>query len=110
MKNAFPKKVLVTGAEGALGHAVVERFLKEGSEVIGTWFSKSDKEKKDTKRIHWVNVDLGNPKEVEEAFRNANFDAVIHCAGGFRYSEVTQLSDSDFDFLIQTNLRSGFYL
>lgn len=97
----IPKRVLVTGASGALGSAVIARLSKEaGMEILA---------------IDRKDVDLGQSRSVQtwvEALRAEGRlpDAWVHCAGGFRYAEISQTTDADWEFLIQANLTSAFYL
>jgi NAD(P)-dependent dehydrogenase (short-subunit alcohol dehydrogenase family) len=104
------KKVLVTGASGALGRQVATRFLKAGFAVTGTVLEQPQQADSQLPNIQWIQVDLADPKSVNGAFAGKSYDIIVHCAGGFRFSEVDQLSDADFDFLMKTNLNSAFYL
>src|SRR3569832_283904 len=105
------KKVLVTGAQGALGTQVVQRFLKAGCEVVGT-VSPHERvrqiEIEGAKAIQWIPVDLSRSDSVKSALQGQTFDALVHCAGGFRFEKVEQLTDEDLDFLINVYLKSAF--
>lgn len=105
------QKILVTGANGALGKAVVSRFLSAGWKVTGTQFSATPSSDLNLpSNVQWLKVDLTNSAEVKKVFADAEFDAVIHCAGGFRFAPVDELADEDLHFLLATNLSSAFYL
>jgi NAD(P)-dependent dehydrogenase (short-subunit alcohol dehydrogenase family) len=119
MKSNFPKKVLVTGAQGALGSEIVEKYLSAGCKVFGTYFTQSKEVPVARESLEWINVDLTDSRWVRTVFGGlgqggsssaSTYDAWIHCAGGFRFSTVDQLSDEDLDFLLNLNLRSAFYL
>ncbi len=110
-KQMQKRRVLVTGASGALGQAVSARFLKAGFEVTGTSFELPSQHKHPgSDQMRWIPVDLTNSEQVKAAFKDESFEVVVHCAGGFRFSEIDKLSDADFDFLMKTNLFSAFYL
>ncbi len=100
--------ILVTGAEGALGSAVTTRFLSAGHEVWGTYH----KAKSENSKVRWVQTDLADPASVKALAREcaARVDAVIHCAGGYRWAPAESTSDADLDFLLGSNLRSAFLL
>ncbi len=105
------KNVLITGAKGVLGSAVVSRFAKSGHTVTGTILSTESIGKIDfSDACHWIPVDLSDSKAVKSAFAESQFDIWIHCAGGFRFGKMDQFTDEDFDFLLNTNLKSAFYL
>jgi 3-oxoacyl-[acyl-carrier protein] reductase len=99
--------VLITGAAGALGGAVVDRFLKEGIEVVGTSLDGSGPSKKG---LRWIDLDLSDSRQVTEKLAGLAVDAWINCAGGFRYAPVEETSDADFEFLFKANFHSSFLL
>ena len=104
------KKILVTGAQGALGTHVVQRFLNGGCEVIGTYLKKMNPNIIKHPKLEWLDVDITDSQAVHNAMDGKSFDGVIHCAGGFRFATVENTSDDALDFLLNTNLRSTFYL
>lgn len=66
MEGVFLRmRVLVTGADGQLGKAVVEVLGRRGHEIIPT-----------NKR----NMDITDERAVEDIFSQRDMDAVIHCA------------------------------
>ncbi|MGZ3687291.1 MAG: SDR family NAD(P)-dependent oxidoreductase [Bdellovibrionota bacterium] len=101
------RSVLVTGADGALGAKVYERFLAAGHEVHATYHL--EKPKSDAS-VHWHQVDLGDSRAVHSVLGALKIDQLVHCAGGFRFANAEQTSDADLDFLINSNLKSAFYL
>ncbi|MFZ9595416.1 MAG: SDR family oxidoreductase [Bdellovibrionia bacterium] len=110
MKFQLPKKVLITGAQGSLGRVVVQKYLKAGCRVTGTIYPDPKAAGVEHEALEWVTVDLCDSRWVRKTFSEAHFDAWVHCAGGFRFSTVEQVTDEDLDFLINLNLRSAFYL
>lgn len=112
-----PSLTLVTGATGALGSAVLERLLREpqtgaGPDLIALTL---DKPGMSHPRNRWEVCNVADRAQVAglwERLRTENRvpQAVIHCAGGFRYASVAETTDADWDFLIGTNLASSFYL
>lgn len=96
--------VVVTGARGALGFFVVQRFIEAGCRVIGI---DQGSKRAPQEGVEWMDVDLTDARQVSERFpREA--DIVIHCAGGFRWTKVDGFKDEDLDFLLNTNLKSAF--
>lgn len=103
------KKVLITGAQGALGSQVSARFQKAGYGVTGTLLKGTEKPKSNPE-TSWLEMDLADSRSVRAALTGSSYPTLIHCAGGFRFASVAETSDEDLDFLINTNLRSTFYL
>ncbi len=60
------KRILITGAAGFLGSHLCERFLKEGYEVIGM-----------------DNLITGNLRNIEDFFKDANFEFYHHDVSTF---------------------------
>lgn len=95
------RTVLVTGGQGALGSGVVKKFESNGWTVWSPALAE---------------MDATSPQSIANACKtwmqnhSAKIDALVHCAGGFRYSVLEETSDHDIDFLINTNLKSAIYL
>lgn len=103
------KTVLVTGAEGALGSVVCKRYLGGGYKVCGTFHPKT--KAGETQGVYWTAMDVTDPKSVKEGLaRIGEIDALVHCAGGFRYANVDQNTDQDIEFLLNVNLKSTLLL
>ena len=110
-----PKTVLVTGAQGALGRAVAERFLKAGCHVIGTDLKIKNRDLVggSERNLTWVECNLADPQAVAKLGLDPSgkpIEGWIHCAGGFRWSETADLTQADLDFLIDANLRPSFHV
>jgi NAD(P)-dependent dehydrogenase (short-subunit alcohol dehydrogenase family) len=112
--------VLITGAQGAVGSALVNRFLEAGFTVYGTVHQRAESKGKarplrSRDRLHWLRVDLSDSQWVKSAFGEflqgrESLGIWIHAAGGFRFSPVDQVSDAELDELLQMNLKSAFYV
>lgn len=85
------KTALITGAEGALGKVVCKKFGDEGYSVFAT---------------DHQSINLADSKDVQNKLKGKTFDAVIHCAGGFRFRPLEEMTDADLEFLIDANLKS----
>lgn len=101
--------VVVTGALGVLGKAVVEAAVAEGARVIAV-----DRVAGTTPQGVEVAppLDLGDPQAVQAAFaaiaaRHGRIDALVNIAGGFRWETLTDGSVDTWDQLYQINLRTA---
>jgi NAD(P)-dependent dehydrogenase (short-subunit alcohol dehydrogenase family) len=111
--------VVVTGAAGALGGTITDRFLEAGATVVGVDLGLghdgdvfADKARDN---LHWIEIDLSDASAVREGLGRveesiAAIDAVVNCAGGFRWTPIGEASDEDLDFLIDANLRSALHI
>lgn len=104
--------VLVTGAAGALGRSVVERFVATGRRVVAVGRSEDGLRELVAGRESVVPfaADLTDATAVA-----ASFDAVgkvpsvvVHLVGGFRHSPLAEMSDDDWRFLWTVNVESSF--
>ena len=111
--------VVVTGAAGALGSSVTDRFLQAGCRVVGVDIGLEQKGEifadKERDNLSWIEIDLSEAAAVREGIAKVAdefgaIDAVVNCAGGFRWTLVGDASDEDIDFLIDANLRSALLM
>ncbi|MCM2277129.1 MAG: SDR family NAD(P)-dependent oxidoreductase [Oligoflexia bacterium] len=101
-------RVLVTGASGALGSQVVQRFLSAGNTVVGL-ARKAPRDREAAGPSEWIELDAGDAAGVNARVPE-EFDVLVHCAGGFRFGKIGELSTEDFEFLLNANVRSTFNL
>ena len=96
-------RILVTGASGGLGSAVIHQFVKNGNTVFGvarTWGKSRDTFTK-------LQGDLTHPEECERIAAEAgDVDALIHLMGGFAPGGDNQT----WQDMISVNLLSAAYV
>jgi NAD(P)-dependent dehydrogenase (short-subunit alcohol dehydrogenase family) len=106
--------VMVTGANGGLGTAVVEAFLAAGATVAGV--ARSIAPRPDSEQFVAVRADLTSPdgaqRAVEETLQKARgIDALVHAMGGFAGGKpVEATDDAAWDNMMSLNLRSAFLI
>jgi NAD(P)-dependent dehydrogenase (short-subunit alcohol dehydrogenase family) len=110
------KRVLVAGATGGVGPAVVEAFLALGATVIGaarrrTGLDELRAAMGQSDRLECAEADLADPRGVEALFdaleRKGPLDVVIHLAGAFAMGPLAELTDDELDRLVGQNLRAA---
>ncbi|MBS1963030.1 MAG: SDR family NAD(P)-dependent oxidoreductase [Bdellovibrionales bacterium] len=108
-KASSSRRVLITGATGALGASVVARFAAAGDAVFAV--HTPTQKPASLEGVEWIGADLTVRKSVIDLFAKLDdLDAVVHCAGGFRYGMVDAISGDDFRFLTALNFESAFYV
>ncbi len=90
MSEAAPPRVLVTGAAGFIGSALVDRLLAEGREVVGLdnfdpFYPESTKRKNlvsafDHARFRLVQGDIRDPEALSRIFSSGGIAGVVHLA------------------------------
>lgn len=111
------KVCIVTGATSGMGHAIAERFHKEGAKLILSGRNE-EQGKKLTKKLNnsiFLAGDVTNPSYNEALVKTAieNFgklDVISMNAGILGLGNVVDLSPEDWHKTINTNLSSIFYL
>jgi NAD(P)-dependent dehydrogenase (short-subunit alcohol dehydrogenase family) len=110
-------RVLITGASGALGRSVVERFLAAGDRVLAVGATPAGLAELEglggAETLATRSADLSSTSEVERLFDEEEGGAgvpraVVHLVGGFRWGRFADMSDADWSFLLKLNLDTTF--
>ncbi|MGP0172783.1 SDR family NAD(P)-dependent oxidoreductase [Pseudomonas sp. NCHU5208] len=109
--------VLITGAAGGVGSALVARFLSGGWQVFATDANASGLAELNQRHalIGSLAADIRTPaacKAVVSAAIEAagRLDAVINAAGVWREGPVEDFSEEDFDLVLDVNLKASFFI
>lgn len=108
------KTVIVTGASGNMGKAVVKKFLAEGFAVIGT-VDPQEKVKPLAKKSRFepVEVDLNNEAATHKFVAKIlsgykHIDAAVLTVGGFATGKIQNTSTSDIAQQYQLNFETAY--
>lgn len=71
------KTIMVTGAAGMIGKAVVEMLLQKGFDVIGTDNAPAPS---DSEKLTYIECDITDKEQITGIFRDHRIDALIHLA------------------------------
>jgi 3-oxoacyl-[acyl-carrier protein] reductase len=106
------RAVLVLGGSSGIGRSVVRRLVAEGTTVVFTYHTGAE-------RAEWMCADLGplvraircdvrRPDDVAAAFEAAGngLTGVVHCAGGWTYTRLRDLTVGELDDAWALNARS----
>ena len=80
------KKILITGASGFIGSAIVAKALEEGYETWAGIRASSSKDMLQDKRINFIDLNYANTDKLTDelvSFANTTgkLDAIVHLAG-----------------------------
>ncbi len=114
----MPKTAIVTGGSRGIGEAIVRMLSKEGYNVILNYNKSEDKARKiqkEIKNIDIVKADVSTrkgAKDIVEITLNKykNIDVLINNAGISQTKLFTDITDEDWNTMINTNLSSAFYM
>jgi len=105
------KVVLITGAEGGIGQAVVDLFLNKGWQVIGV--DRRQEDVKQKKGFLYIKADISNPDQIKKIYDETKrfspmLDAVINNAAIQISKPILETSAEEWDQTMASNLRSVF--
>ena len=117
MINFKNKKILVTGATGGIGKALVKKFISLGGDVLatGTKADKLDEIKKNFPNIKVKKFDISEHSRIEEFIENVSLelgglDILINNAGINADNLSLRMKDNEWKKVIDINLTSTFLL
>lgn len=108
---------VVTGGTGALGRAVVDRFLSAGATVYVPWIDEMERQEIDdryeTDRIHLQRVDLSDEPAAHEFYgrvtaEQSQLDILCNIAGGFTMAKLSETSLDEWNKMLEINATTAF--
>ncbi len=112
------KTVVVTGAAKGIGRAIAVAFAKEGCNIVLNYRSTiSDELLEEIKSFNVdciaLKGDVSDFSQAKELIKNANekfgsVDVLVNNAGITKDMLIMRMSESDFDSVINTNLKGTF--
>lgn len=107
------RNIIITGAAGALGTAVVEKFKREGYHVIALLRPGHDEVSEEADDSY--EVDVTNETAVLEFVREFqmqynDLDAIAMIVGGFAMGTIETTSQKELLSMFQLNFFSAFHL
>ena len=117
MINFKDKKILITGATGGIGKALVKKFASLEGNVLatGTKTEKLNDLKKNFPNINILKFDISDHSKIEEFIDNtssqlAGLDVLINNAGINMDNLSLRMKDEEWKKVIDVNLGSTFFL
>ena len=117
MINFKNKKILITGATGGIGKALVKKFASlEGSVLAtGTKTEKLEALKKEFSNINILKFDISDHSKIEEFVENVSsqlsgLDVLVNNAGINVDNLSLRMKDEEWKKVIEVNLGSTFFL
>jgi len=117
MINFKNKKILITGATGGIGGALVKKFDSLGANILatGTNTEKLDKIKKLYSSVKVKKFDISEHSRIEEFIENVTLelgglDIIVNNAGKTFDNLSLRMKDDEWKKIIDINLSSTFLL
>ncbi len=110
------RKVIITGGSRGIGAELVRAFCALGDKVVFLYRSADEKAQEIAKSTGAcaIKCDISSPDEAKNAINTAfetlgGVDILVNCAGVAQIKLFTDLSDSDWRRMIDTDLSGAFY-
>jgi NAD(P)-dependent dehydrogenase (short-subunit alcohol dehydrogenase family) len=117
------KAAVITGAASGIGRAIAREYAEEGADVVVADLQAEPREggtpthemiAAETDRdATFVECDVSDREQVEAAIEAADafggVDVMVNNAGIFRSEEVLELSEAEFDRLMDINVKGTFF-
>ncbi len=107
------KKVLITGATGSLGEAMVRYFANEGYFVYIHYNTQKEKAQSLLESIEQgeiIQCDLTNQEAVKRAFESLHVNVLVNNAGITRDKLFFFMEENEWSDVINANLNTLFYV
>jgi len=118
MNNLENKNIIVTGASGGIGNAIIKRLNEAGANILasGTRIEKLEELKNNFKKIKILKFDISQSDKIEEFIENAtselggSLDGIVNNAGITQDNLAIRMSLDEWQKVININLTSTFLM
>lgn len=111
--SIFMKKVLVTGATGSLGEAIVRYFAQEGYFVYIHYHRHKEKALallEEIKNGEIIPFDITQKEEVKQALESLHVNVLVNNAGITKDKLFFFMEEEEWSAVMDANLNSLFYI
>ena len=118
MSNLEKKNIIVTGASGGIGNAIIKKLSEEGANILasGTKIEKLEELKKNYEGLKILKFDISQSDKIEEFIENAtselggSLDVIVNNAGITQDNLAIRMSLDEWQKVININLTSTFLM
>ena len=118
MNNLENKNIIVTGASGGIGNAIIKKLNEAGANILasGTKIEKLEELKNNFKKIKILKFDISQSDKIEEFIENAtnelggSLDGIVNNAGITQDNLAIRMSLDEWQKVININLTSTFLM
>lgn len=108
------KKVLVTGATGSIGEAIVKQFAQNGFFVYVHYNSNKEKASQILEEINnqgeLLSFDMKDKQSIKTALEDLEVDVLVNNAGIIKDNLFFFMEDEQWEDVINTNLTGLYYV
>ncbi|MGF1766984.1 2-dehydro-3-deoxy-D-gluconate 5-dehydrogenase KduD [Enterovibrio makurazakiensis] len=113
------KVAIVSGCNTGLGQGMAVALAQAGADIIGVNYGSADdtpeRIEKTGRRFHNITADLSQPAVINDVIAEARrtfgrIDILVNNAGIIRREDAIEFSESDWDDVLNINLKSVFLM
>jgi len=118
MSNLEKKNIIVTGASGGIGNAIIKKLCEAGANILasGTRIEKLEELKKNFEGLKILKFDISQSDKIEEFIENATNElggslyGIVNNAGITQDNLAIRMSLDEWQKVININLTSNFLM
>ena len=118
MSNLKKMNIIVTGASGGIGNAIIKKLSDAGANILasGTRIEKLEELKKNFQGLKILKFDISQSNKIEEFIENAtnelggSLDVIVNNAGITQDNLAIRMSLDEWQKVININLTSTFLM
>ncbi|MDA9153067.1 3-oxoacyl-ACP reductase FabG [Candidatus Pelagibacter sp.] len=118
MNNLEKKNIIVTGASGGIGSAIIKKLYEAGANILasGTRIEKLEELKKNFENIKILKFDISQSDKIEDFIENAtselggSLDSIVNNAGITQDNLAIRMNLDEWQKVININLTSTFLM
>jgi 3-oxoacyl-[acyl-carrier protein] reductase len=118
MSNLEKKNIILTGATGGIGNAIIKKLSIAGANILasGTKIEKLEELKKNFEGLKILKFDISQTDKIEEFIENAtnelggSLDGIVNNAGITQDNLAIRMSLDEWQKVININLTSTFLM
>jgi 3-oxoacyl-[acyl-carrier protein] reductase len=118
MSNLEKKNIIVTGASGGIGNAIIKKLSEAGANILasGTRIEKLEELKKNFEGLKILKFDISQSDNIEEFIEKAanelggSLDGIVNNAGITQDNLAIKMSLDEWQKVININLTSTFLM
>lgn len=103
------RTALVTGANTGIGQAIALAMGRAGASVICAGRRSCAETVQQMKNAREIVLDFADPMAARDVFAGEEIDILVNNAGIIRRSDAVDFSESDWDDVIDVNLKAVFF-
>lgn len=116
--NFSNKVVLITGGTGALGTALVKKFIDAGAKTISSYLNEKEAERLKTANheVELIKLDITKEEQILKVIpklvdRFGMINVLVNVVGGYLGGKsITELEQNHWDSMMDLNLKSAFLI